>query len=411
MLNWAQQFNIFCFLDNQQYGGTLHQYECLLAAGASSALQGTYEDLKKLDAFIGKSRWTFGHLSYELLHPLYKIDTTKKETTGFPPLFFFRPQTVLYIKDALLYIEADDPQTVYEELLTWSFENVSPSPEVLLQQRFSKEEYIRIVQQLQQHILRGDCYEINFCQEFFAHDAVVQPLQLFQNLMHLSAAPFSAFYKVADSYLICASPERFLAKQKAKLLAQPIKGTAKRSENSAEDVALKEALQHSAKEQAENVMIVDLMRNDLSKICARESVVVDELFGVYSFPQVHQLISTISGTVAADITFSQIIEATSPMGSMTGAPKQRVLQLIEQYEPTARGIFSGSVGYVSPEGDFDFNVVIRSIMYNKTTRALSCQFGSGITFYSDAEQEWEECLLKASAIKNVLSPLSPGGGT
>lgn len=150
-------------------------------------------------------------------------------------------------------------------------------------------------------------------------------------------------------------------------------------------------------------MIVDLMRNDLSKICEPKSITVEELFGVYSFPQVHQLISTISGTVAADMGFLKIIEATFPMGSMTGAPKQRVLQLIEQYEPTARGIFSGAVGYISPGGDFDFNVVIRSMMYNETAAYLSYQVGSGITFYSDAEQEWDECLLKASAMKKVLA--------
>jgi para-aminobenzoate synthetase component I len=156
-------------------------------------------------------------------------------------------------------------------------------------------------------------------------------------------------------------------------------------------------------------MVVDLMRNDLSKICRPGSVRVDELFGVYSFPQVHQLISTISGTLEKDTSFVNIIEATFPMGSMTGAPKQRVLQLIEQYEPTSRGIFSGAVGYITPVGDFDLNVVIRSLMYNETTKYLSYQVGSGITFYSDAAQEWEECLLKASAIKKVLGPLSPGG--
>jgi para-aminobenzoate synthetase component 1 len=150
-------------------------------------------------------------------------------------------------------------------------------------------------------------------------------------------------------------------------------------------------------------MIVDLMRNDLSKICEPGSVTVEELFGVYSFPQVHQLISTISGVLRSDVSFSQLTEALFPMGSMTGAPKQRVLHLIDQYEPTARGIFSGSVGYIAPNGDFDFNVVIRSLMYNQTSRYVSYQVGSGITFYSNAEQEWEECLLKASAIKKVLT--------
>jgi para-aminobenzoate synthetase component 1 len=221
--------------------------------------------------------------------------------------------------------------------------------------------------------------------------------------MRLSAAPFSALYKLHDKYLICASPERFLAKRENQLIAQPIKGTAARSADAAEDDRLKTMLQNSAKEQAENVMVVDLMRNDLSKVCDSGSVHVDELFGLYSFPQVYQLISTISGTVKNDLSFLEIIQAMFPMGSMTGAPKQRVLELIEQYEPTARGIFSGSLGYLSPDGDFDLNVVIRSIMYNDTARYLSYQAGSGLTFYSDAETEWEECLLKAAAIKKVLT--------
>jgi para-aminobenzoate synthetase component 1 len=149
-------------------------------------------------------------------------------------------------------------------------------------------------------------------------------------------------------------------------------------------------------------MVVDLVRNDLSKVCEEGTVQVDELFGIYSFPQVHQMISTISGKLKNNISFSEIIRATFPMGSMTGAPKRRVMQLIEQYETTKRGIFSGAVGYISPDGDFDFNVVIRSIMYNKSSGYLSFQTGSAITFYSDPQAEWEECLLKAEAMKKVF---------
>ena len=166
---------------------------------------------------------------------------------------------------------------------------------------------------------------------------------------------------------------------------------------------LKEELKNSRKDRSENVMIVDLMRNDLSKICEEGSVQVDELYGIYSFPQVHQMISTISGQLKNDISFTDILKATFPMGSMTGAPKKKVIELIELYEKTKRGIFSGAVGYIKPSGDFDFNVVIRSIMYNNLNNYLSFQTGSGITFYSDAEKEWEECLLKASAIKEIFN--------
>ncbi|MGZ3851130.1 MAG: chorismate-binding protein, partial [Flavisolibacter sp.] len=170
------------------------------------------------------------------------------------------------------------------------------------------------------------------------------------------------------------------------------------------DRELAHALRNSQKDQSENVMVVDLVRNDLARICREASVKVEELFGIYSFPQVHQMISTVSGRLKEGTGFSRILEATFPMGSMTGAPKHRVMELIDAYEERARGIFSGSVGYVSPEGDFDFNVVIRSIMYNARDHYLSYQVGSGITFYSEPEKEWEECLLKAAAIKKVLEP-------
>ena len=159
---------------------------------------------------------------------------------------------------------------------------------------------------------------------------------------------------------------------------------------------------NSAKDRSENVMVVDLVRNDLSKVCKEGTVRVDELYGIYSFPQVHQMISTVSGELKEEVCFTDILKATFPMGSMTGAPKNKVMHLIEKYEQTKRGIFSGAVGYISPNGDFDFNVVIRSIMYNADTSYLSFQTGSAITFYSDPEKEWEECLLKAEAIKVVL---------
>jgi para-aminobenzoate synthetase component 1 len=279
-----------------------------------------------------------------------------------------------------------------------------PSYPLTLQQKLIKELYIGKIKQLQQHIIRGDCYEINFCQEFFSEDAMIDPVDIFQKLIAVSPNPFSALYKLYDRYLICASPERFIAKKGSKIFSQPMKGTSKRDlQKKEEDDRLKRELQQSAKERSENVMVVDMVRNDLSKVCTDGSVRVDELFGVYSYPQVHQMISTISGDLKSDIKFSEIIEATFPMGSMTGAPKYRVMELIDEYEVSARGIFSGSVGYISPGGDFDFNVVIRSIMYNASKKYLSYQLGSGITFYSDPEKEWEECLLKGEAIKKVLT--------
>jgi para-aminobenzoate synthetase component 1 len=218
--------------------------------------------------------------------------------------------------------------------------------------------------------------------------------------MKISPNPFSAFYKLDDKYLLCASPERFLKRKKNKLVSQPIKGTSRRSAET--DTQEKSLLHSDEKERAENIMIVDLVRNDLSKICEEGSVAVDEFLKIYSFPQVHQMISTISGNVRENISFSQIISALFPMGSMTGVPKKKVMELIEKYEKTKRGLFSGSVGYIDPDGNFDFNVVIRSILYNESRRYLSLQAGSAITWKSKPEKEYEECKIKIEAMIRSL---------
>jgi para-aminobenzoate synthetase component 1 len=401
MLNWANRFNIFCFLDNQDYSIQPQRYECLLGAGALQSVSSA--NLKEVDDFLSRRDWTFGHLSYELKNAIHHLSSNKEDKIGFPDLFYFNPEFLIQIKGNELLIEGGDCGRVYEEILQQKIESYS-SPSITIQQRLSKDEYIQKIQKLQQHIVHGDCYEINFCQEFFAEDAEIDPIEIFQKLIEVSPNPFSALYKLNDRYLICASPERFIAKKGIKIFSQPMKGTSKRElRNKEEDERLRRELQQSAKERSENVMVVDMVRNDLSKVCMESSVKVDELFGVYTYPQVHQMISTISGELKPDIKFSEIIEATFPMGSMTGAPKYRVMELIDEYETSSRGIFSGSVGYISPENDFDFNVVIRSIMYNASNKYLSYQLGSGITFYSDPEKEWEECLLKGEAIKKVLT--------
>ena len=408
MLSWVNQFNICCFLDNQQYNLPHHSVECMAAAGAVQSLAtaaGTA--FEQLQAFYEQHRdWLFGHLSYDLKNETDGLTSANADGVGFPDLSFFVPEVILQLSEQELLIGAFDArhERIFHEICNI---DVPAAPvqhlATPINNRISKEEYIRIIQQLQQHILRGDCYEINFCQEFFAEQVTIDPLQVYCSLSNTSPNPFAAYYKTGQQYLLCASPERYLKKEGERIFSQPIKGTSQRNlTDVAEDVKSKEHLYNSAKDRSENVMIVDLVRNDLSKICEEASVKVEELFGIYSFPQVHQMISTVSGQLRSDIHFIDAIKATFPMGSMTGAPKKRVMQLIEQYEQTRRGIFSGAVGYITPEGDFDFNVVIRSIMYNAGSKYLSFQAGSAITFYSDPEKEYEECLLKAAAIKKVL---------
>ena len=407
MLNWANRFNIFCLLDNQHYNFTTPAFECLLAVGSKKNITlqaGTaYTSLRN---FYNENKgWLFGHLAYDLKNETEKLVSRNYDGVGFDDMHFFVPEIVLKITETQVSIFSDgDAKDIFGTILQESPDVVQTErPAIIVKNRIEKDDYIKIIQKLQQHILRGDCYEINFCQEFFAENIVIDPLYTYHRLIQVSPNPFAALYKMNDRFCICASPERYLKKQGNKILSQPIKGTTTRDlVNQEKDLHNKNYLSQSEKEKSENVMVVDLVRNDLSKVCKQGTVKVDELFGVYSFPQVHQMISTISGEIKDNIDWIDIIKATFPMGSMTGAPKKNVMELIEQYEHSKRGLFSGAIGYIDPAGDFDFNVVIRSIFYNASTQYLSFQAGGGITFYSDAEKEYEECLLKAAAMIKVM---------
>jgi para-aminobenzoate synthetase component 1 len=403
MLYWANRYNIFCFLDNQQYAVRPHRFELLLAVGTCNSF--VSQSLEGLDSYLASyPGWKFGHLGYGLRNSIHHQKGDKESKIQFPNLYFFTPSVLLQVKGSEMEIEADDPGAIWQAVQAEATEVAGISFPLDIHQRLSREAYLETIRHLQHHIVRGDCYEINFCQEFFAEDAIIDPVDIFFRLCELSPNPFTAFYRYESQYLLCASPERYLSKRGKQILSQPMKGTIRRDlENPEADRQLKEQLIDSAKDRAENVMVVDLVRNDLSMVCSPSSVRVEELFGVYTYPQVHQMISTVRGDLLEGKSFSDIIKATFPMGSMTGAPKLRVMELIDQYEVSDRGIFSGSVGYIDPGGDFDFNVVIRSIMYNEASRYLSYQVGSGITFYSKPEEEWAECLLKGEAIKKVLT--------
>lgn len=408
MLSWCNRFNICSFLDNHHYRLPGHSYECLIGCGVTSSVTANAGTaLPQLQQWLDdhKGNWCFGHLGYNLKEETEQLPSTHIDRIGFADLFFFVPQYVFQLNEQELRIGslANDHETVWNEMNKEEFISTTAANELNINERVSKQSYIETIETIRKHILRGDCYELNYCMEFFAEEAIIDPLQSYAALTSISPNPFSAFYKVNNSYLLCASPERFLRRQGSKLISQPIKGTLKRNTSDVvTDEELKEQLRNSKKDQSENVMVVDLVRNDLSRVCKEGTVQVDELFGIYSFPQLYQMISTISGEVNDALTFTDILRATFPMGSMTGAPKRKVMQLTEQYEQSRRGLFSGAVGYIAPNGDFDFNVVIRSIFYNATTNYLSYMVGSGITFYSDAEKEYEECLLKADAIRKVL---------
>lgn len=382
-----EQYSCYCLLNSNGFQDQYSKHPFLLALGQRDCCA-NWEDL---EAFLdrNKGNWQFGFLTYDLKNRFENLSSAHADGLGFPELHFFVPEKIYSEKAPF------NSSTQKEKIL-------EKTKLILLKSRFSKESYLQKVKAIQEHIREGDVYELNLCMEFYAEEVRLNPLDLYRRLNERSPAPFSAFYRNQEQYLICSSPERFLQKEGTVLRSQPIKGTAARSTDPIQDEAFKNALRASEKERAENVMIVDLVRNDLHRICETGSVQVDELFGIYSFAQVHQMISTISGKVRAGIDFPEILKSSFPMGSMTGAPKIAAMELIERYEETKRGLYSGSIGYINPKGDFDFNVVIRSILYDRSKGYLSFQVGSAITIDSDPEAEYEECLVKAAAMRKVL---------
>lgn len=408
MLSWAQSFSIFCFLDHNHYS-TSAQFEFCLAAGLHTHIElkpgQAYSDLQNF--CNEKPRWLFGHLGYELKNEIEHLPTPKAASINFGLGYFFEPQILIIFKNGHLQIssKARKPELVFKAIchtevkvpLHSNNQNISLLPV------YQKETYLKNIALIKNHIALGNCYEVNYCQQFIAENARVNAAHLFHKLNEASPNPFAAFYKLKDKYCLCASPERYLQKLGQQLISQPIKGTSKRNLlDDLDDEQRKNYLLKSVKERAENVMVVDLVRNDLSKVCQPGTVQVKELFGLYSFPQVHQMISTVVGQMPTATPFTEAIKASFPMGSMTGAPKKKVMEVITQTEPESRGLFSGAIGYITPQLNFDFNVVIRSIFYDETKALLTAWAGGGITHYSDAAQEYEESLLKISAIKKLL---------
>jgi para-aminobenzoate synthetase component 1 len=407
-------FDRICIFDsNQQANNNKHlNTSKLIAIGCINELIVKKEGnaLEQLQEFINiNSNWIFGYLSYDIKNELENLISENDDTLSFAVLHFFVPKTTLEINENTVIIHFDDLYTsekeansIYAKAMSNELNRKQQQIKCDLKPKISKQHYIDTVTQLKKHIRLGDIYEVNFCQEFYSKNTIINTVSVYENLNEISQAPYSAYCKFDNHYLICSSPERYLQKKANTLISQPIKGTSKRSEDQTIDDDLKNELKNSNKERNENIMIVDLVRNDLSKIAKRGTVKVDELFGVYTYKQVHQLISTVSCELKNNTSFTDIIKNTFPMGSMTGAPKVSAMKLIEQYESTKRGVYSGALGYIRPNGDFDFNVVIRSILYNSTNNYLSFMVGSAITDKADAEKEYEECLLKANALFEVL---------
>lgn len=404
LLYFGMKYGNFCFLENNHYQFD-NSIEAIAGLGCIHSVDAK-GDLSDISTFqIQNKDWIFGHVAYDLKNKLEYLSSSHFDGIGFPDYFFFVPEIVIIFlgdKVSIGVFNSPDATKIFADINEYESGEISFNKSELIP-RFTPEEYFNAVTSIQKHIAKGDCYEVCFCVEYFRENCPINPVETFLHLNKLSPNPFASFYKNGDKYLLCASPERFLKKQECNLISQPIKGTLKRSGKDAlSDKEEKNRLLHDEKERAENIMIVDLVRNDLSRVCKKGSVKVRNFLEIHTFPQVHQMISTISGEVEKECTFGELLPATFPMGSMTGAPKIKAMELIEKYEKTRRGLFSGSVGYINPAGDFDFNVVIRSILYNEASNYLSVQVGSAIISKSDAKKEYEECNAKIEALIKSL---------
>ena len=409
LLYWANQFREVVLLDSNAYHQKYSSYDAVLAVDAFTSLQTDYNNaFQDLQQYQSQTKdWLFGYLSYDLKNDIEELHSNNFDGLTFPDLFFFQPKKLFLIQGNQVEIQYlrmcdDEIESDFKEITSITLMTHYPLP-ITINQRISKENYLLKVSKMLEHIQRGDIYEANFCMEFFAHTNQLDPIEVFQKLAVISEAPFAVYFKNAAHYLLSASPERYLRKKGTRVISQPIKGTSKRSADPIADAQFKVDLAQNEKERSENIMIVDLVRNDLSHTATKGSVAVEELCEIYTFKQVHQMISTVVSEVEDTTPPVEIIRTTFPMGSMTGAPKISAMQIIETLEETKRGLYSGAVGYFTPEGDFDFNVVIRSILYNAKNEYLSFSVGSAITAQAIAAQEYEECLLKAKAMFEVLS--------
>ena len=410
LLHWAENEEVFVLLDSNHYPFQSQSFDYIIALGIEKEINLSEEKdvFQNLENFQQDTKdWLFGYFSYDLKNDVEpSLFSKNQDNLNFPALYFFQPKKILFIKNQQItfsYLEKYKSEIVADFN---TIQKIKTSESTLqridLQGKTTPEEYIQNVKKIQQKIQHGEVYEVNYCIEFFQKNTEINPLETFAQLNAQSKTPFASFFKIHQHYIISASPERFLQKIDNQIIAQPIKGTRKRGKTKEEDQKLIKDLQSSEKELAENIMIVDLVRNDLSKIATKNSVKVKELCKVYSFEKIHQMTSTVTCEVLSEISPIQIIKQNFPMGSMTGAPKISAMKIIDKIENHKRSVYSGALGYFTPNSDFDFNVIIRTLLYNTDKQYLSISVGSAITALSNPKEEYDECITKVQSVANLF---------
>lgn len=388
LLQWANRFSTFVYLDSNHFSDLYGNFDFIIGIDKLNF----YLDLKNLK----ENKFYFGHFGYNFLYHTIQSEPWIE----YGKCFFFEPRYIIYSKSGRLYFNRNAAESleIYDNILAETIENYQ-IPKIEFQSRTSPNLYRKNILQIQNEIRLGRFYELNYCVEFFQENISIDPLQTFLQINNVSKSPMSALVKYEDKWALCFSPERLACLRGDKLISQPIKGTARRDlQDNDHDDQIKNELANSQKERAENTMIVDLVRHDMTPFAQTGSIHVEELCKIYTFPFVHQMISTISAQLKdvndAKLALSKLL----PAGSMTGAPKKEVIGFIEEIENFSRGLYAGNIGYFAPNGDFDFNVVIRTLYFDENTKRISLAVGGAITLLSDAENEYNECLLKAEGI-------------
>lgn len=408
LLQWANQFEHVVWLDSNAYPFNKNRYEAILAVGAKHIFQSNSpQALNELKEYRQKHKeWLFGYLSFDL-DKIYN-ENQNIDFLNFSKVYFFQPEKIFFI--SLNNVEVQyNSQKEHEIEEDWrKIESIDVQGTIQedlnfeIKPRLSKKEYLRKVKEIQDYIQKGEIEEVNFCQEFYANGEIKSPLKVYQSLNSISETPFASYLRIGQKYALCASPERYLSGTNRYIKSQPIKGTAKRKQDPIEDKEILKALQSDKKEIIENTIIAEMVAEELRTIAENDEVTISELCKAYTFKQVHQLISTVVCKLKSGFNAVDVIKATYPMGSMTGIPKQNAMKLIHTLENFNRSLYSGSIGYFAPNDDFDFNVVIRSILYNAKNNYVSYAAGGAITALSNPESEYEECLVKAKAMGEVL---------
>ncbi|MCX7694655.1 MAG: aminodeoxychorismate synthase component I [Caloramator sp.] len=341
-----------------------------------------------------------GYLSYDFGEEIMGIKSKDNSPIQIPSIYFeyFEDFIVVDNRNNLTYVVTDD-NGIINKIKDINYVEPKEDIDVNLKSNFEFEEYCRAVERVREYIRCGDVYQVNISQQFYGRGKL-NPIYIYSKFRRANYGPYNALIRVEDKYILSTSPEQFLRKRGDLITTRPIKGTVKKVEDKKENERLKRELYQSEKCRSELLMIIDLERNDLSRICIPGTVRVESLFDVEEYSTVNHLVSTIKGNLLENVGFKEIIEAMFPGGSITGAPKLRSMEVINEIEKVNRGIYTGSIGYISNNGNMDFNIAIRTAVMDK--ESIIYNVGGGIVWDSNPEDEYEETLHKGRAIYNSL---------